>query len=353
MHETVTDTQEILFLSLFGVLDMIHIALSVYDPKGTYARHAGVVIASVLRNTNENVCFHILHDETLTKENRRRLEETANTSFSKSSREGHGTVDFVDVSTAFSSADDVDLEKISLRFTRGALFRLMLPDIMSHMDRIIYLDCDIVVTMDINDLWQKDLKGHAFAAVPLRNVITEDDALPLPSDSIKRSEIKTNAKGLNNERYINSGVLLLNLNKMRKTLSEGTMFKKAVHYIVAHGSALPDEEFLNVEYLGDILFLERRYNADPGDESYDDVFSMHRIWHFGGHSKIWDAFSGSNADVLYWHYLALTPWKEELIPSMLKAGTNPKYYHRHSCGCVKRLKTQITEEIKNALKFRK
>lgn len=332
---------------------MIHIALSVYDPKGTYSRHAGVVIASVLRNTDEDTCFHILHDETLTKENRRRLKETVNMSCSKSSRKGHGTVDFVDVSTAFSTVDDVDMEKISLRFTRGALFRLMLPDIMSNLDKVIYLDCDIVVTMDINDLWQKDLKGHAFAAVPLRNVTTEDDALPLPDDSIGRSEIKVNAKGLSDERYVNSGVLLLNLEKMRAALSEGTMFVKAVHYIVSHGSALPDEEFLNVEYLGDILFLERRYNADPGDENYNDVFSMQRIWHFGGHSKIWNAFSGSNADILYWHYLALTPWKEELISSMLKAGTNPRYYHRHSGGCVKRLKTQITEEITNAFKLRK
>lgn len=70
---------------------MIHIALSVYDPKGTYSRHAGVVMASVLRNTDATVCFHILHDETLTKENRRRLEETANTPLSRSTA-GGGTV---------------------------------------------------------------------------------------------------------------------------------------------------------------------------------------------------------------------------------------------------------------------
>lgn len=227
----------------------------------------------------------------------------------------------------------------------------MLPDIMSHLERIVYLDCDIVVTMDINDLWQKDLKGRALAAVPLRNVTTEDDALPLPDDSAGRSGAKADFKGQKDERYVNSGVLLMNLDKMKAALSGGTMFEKAVHYIVSHGSALPDEEFLNAEYLGDVLFLERRYNADPGDENYDDVFSMRRIWHFGGHSKPWNAFTGSNADILYWHYLALTPWKEELLPSMLKAGTNPQYYHRHSSGCVKRLNTQIAEEIKKALKF--
>ena len=105
---------------------MIHIALSVYDPKGTYSRHAGVVAASVLSNTDEDVCFHILHDETLTDENKRRLEETVSKSLSKSSGTGHGMIDFVDVSNAFSRVNDVDMEKISLRFTRGAGVRLVL-----------------------------------------------------------------------------------------------------------------------------------------------------------------------------------------------------------------------------------
>lgn len=331
---------------------MIHIALSVYDPKGTYSRHAGVVIASVLRNTDAPVCFHILHDETLTADNRNKLETIAMTSPSKSTEHTHGTVDFVDVSPILNKIDGVDIEKICLRFTKGALFRLMLPDIMTNLEKIIYLDCDMVVTLDIEELWRKDLNGHAFAAVPLSSVTTESDSLPLPDVSLPRSKIKTNNKGLNEERYVNSGMLLMNLKKMTAADNGGnSMFERAVHYIMNHKAALPDEEFLNTEYLGDIVFLERRYNADPGDENYKDVFSIPRIWHFGGHSKIWDAFSGSNADILYWHYLTFTPWKDELIPSMLRAGTNPKYYHRHSKACILRLQKQLKSNFNDLRKI--
>ena len=50
--------------------DMIHIALAFCDPKGTYARHAAVTMASIFANTKRNVCVYIIHDDTLSKENR-------------------------------------------------------------------------------------------------------------------------------------------------------------------------------------------------------------------------------------------------------------------------------------------
>ena len=62
---------------------VINIALTIYDPSGTYTRHAGVVIASVLRNTQTPVCFYILHDETLSADNQNKILETYCTSQQK------------------------------------------------------------------------------------------------------------------------------------------------------------------------------------------------------------------------------------------------------------------------------
>ncbi len=328
--------------------DTVHIALSVYDPKGTYSRHAGVVVASVLDNTDAHVCFHILHDETLTAENREKLTRTALETRSGKSGLLCGTINFVDVSDAFNKIMGVDIEKISLRFTKGALFRLAVPDVLPDLIKLIYLACDMVVTLDIGELWNKDIKGCAFAAVPLRNVTTEDDTLPLPDYAVTRDKIKTNKMGLSEERYVNSGMLLMDLHKIRERFGQRfSLMRRAFDYIVKHNALLPDEQYLNEEFLGDIMFLERRFNADPGDEQYENVFAIQRIWHFGGHSKVWNAFSGSNADVLYWHYLTCTPWKNELIESMFKAGTNPAYYHRHSKGCISRLKSQLKSNIQD------
>lgn len=59
-------------------VELIHIVLCIYDPKGTYARHAAVVMASIFMNTHSLINIHIIHDCTLTDENRMRLQKTAN-----------------------------------------------------------------------------------------------------------------------------------------------------------------------------------------------------------------------------------------------------------------------------------
>ena len=57
--------------------DTIHVALAIYDPKGTYSRHSGVVMFSLFQRTKSRVCVHVLHDQTLTEQNRAFLRETA------------------------------------------------------------------------------------------------------------------------------------------------------------------------------------------------------------------------------------------------------------------------------------
>lgn len=146
---------------------------------------------------------------------------------------------------------------------------------------------------------------------------------------------------------------MANLDRMRERSKDGEhLLDKALTYIQKYKVQLPDEAFLNAEYLGDILYLDPRYNTDPKDEIFEGVFEIERIWHFGGHLKPWNALTGTNADMLYWKYLSLTPWRDELWDSLFAAMSNEKYYHRHSKGCVKRLKSQVWDSMKDILKFR-
>ncbi|MBQ3695322.1 MAG: hypothetical protein IJQ77_07865, partial [Synergistaceae bacterium] len=55
----------------------VHVVMLVYDPQGTYSQHAGVVMTSIFENTQSKVIVHILHDETLTQDNRQKLIRTA------------------------------------------------------------------------------------------------------------------------------------------------------------------------------------------------------------------------------------------------------------------------------------
>ena len=57
--------------------DKIHVVLAVYDPRGTYSRHAGVVLVSMFSNTKSSMCVHILHDKTLNEDNKSKFIEQA------------------------------------------------------------------------------------------------------------------------------------------------------------------------------------------------------------------------------------------------------------------------------------
>ncbi|OUO95223.1 glycosyltransferase family 8 protein [Cloacibacillus sp. An23] len=316
---------------------MIHIALAIHDPNGTYARHAGVVIASVLRNTENPVCFHILHDETMTAENRGKLEEVFTVN-----DHGGGEICFEDMAR-YVECWAAKFDTVCGRFTRGAMFRLCLPEALHDVDYVIYLDCDVVVNLDISVLWNERINMSDKALAGVR----EDFSSPEPDMSEPCESIKTDKYGIADGRYINSGVLIMNLERLRSEYAcKGSLAKRAVAYAERCSPAYPDQDFLNAEYLCDILYLSRRYNEVPV-EDYKDVFHNEHIWHFFSKGKPWNVVRGSNADMLYWQNLMHTPWRGELVESFYNAAVNGQYYHRHSRECIDRLARQLVENIKN------
>lgn len=319
---------------------MIHVALSLYDKNGTYARHAGVLIASILRNTTEAICFHILCDDTLTEVNRRKLEET----YASNAQNKNGSIRFVDMYGYLEQYQDVDLDAIGGIFTRGALYRLCLPEALADVDEVIYLDCDIVVNLDINLLWNERLRDGAKDKYILAGV--REYQLPEPKSFVPRETIKTDKFGLSNDRYINSGVLLMNLEKIRSEYAvKNSLLARTVSYLAKHKAPYPDQDFLNAEYINMTLYVDGKYN-EPPIEDYEDVFNVEKIFHFYAKGKPWNLIRGSNADMLYWTNLTYTPWRGELIESFYKAASEGEFYHRHSRACVERLIKQLKNNIR-------
>ena len=130
--------------------DTVHIALGINDPQGDYSRHAGAMLASLFMHASGPVIAHIIHNDSLTAANRQKLQQVAQR-FGKEVR-------FYPVQLPAS------VRPLAGHVTEGALFRLLLPELVS-VDKIIYFDCDIVVTLDIALLWNIDLAGRPVAAV--------------------------------------------------------------------------------------------------------------------------------------------------------------------------------------------
>mgnify|MGYP002623641676 CR=1 FL=1 len=143
---------------------MIHVCFGLHDGDGRYSKFVGTTMASIFENTLAPVTIHILHDDSLSADNRDK--------FSYLAGRYAQHVNFHDVEEI--CADDIKFlrdklaDKIKLRFGIGAFYRLLIKKILAPLkiDKAIYLDADIIVNMDIDELWHRDLKNFPLAAVP-------------------------------------------------------------------------------------------------------------------------------------------------------------------------------------------
>lgn len=157
------------------------------------------------------------------------------------------------------------------RYSVAALFRLLLPELFpTDIDRVLYLDCDIVVERDISELWRLDLGDKAVWAVQNG---TDDDLQNYVLS--KFPEIQAGPEA----RYFNSGVILVNMAEWRRQrVSERTR-----DFLQQHSDRLifPDQDALNAVLAGHWGSLHPHWNKQilrahqPEQAAFDDPGILH------------------------------------------------------------------------------
>ena len=145
----------------------------------------------------------------------------------------------------FISCNEIckDLQKNN-DFPVSSYARLFIQDNIKE-DKIIYIDCDTAIRKNLNSLWKEDLGDNLIAGV-------ED---PLPSYLKEAIQMKKD------DRYINAGILVINLKKWR----EIDFKKKVLQYIKEHRNNVihHDQGIINGLCKGKILYLHPKYNLMP------------------------------------------------------------------------------------------
>jgi lipopolysaccharide biosynthesis glycosyltransferase len=307
----------------------IHVALAVHDPRGTYSQHAGVVMASIFGNTTGPVRVHILHDETLTEQNRCFLTETAETFSQK--------VNFHDISTYVGQLEDEILKGC------GTLFRLIIPDILP-LDKVIYMDCDIVVNMDIQELWNISVEGYSFAGALDGKI----------NSRFSRAALRKRRIGCDRRLYVNAGVLLMNLSKIREKYQLIQQYALWMKRYRGYARML-DQDFINSCFQNDIKILEKRFNNCSAHHHSDSNYDLnspdiaHSILHAIVGSKPWVSLRGSAMDRLYWKSFLRTPWgrlsADELVDMMIDIVQKSPLTHRQTPQCYRKIFGGLYDDV--------
>lgn len=260
----------------------INICLSCDD---NYAQHMAVTIASILKNkAPDDILDFCILDGGISQVNKNKIMQLSDI--------GDFNIEFIQVDNSlFNKCPIQDWTHLSIT----AYFRLILPAVKTNWDKIIYLDCDIVVKSSLNELFNTDLKNSYLAAVP---DISEEK----------------HAARLNICHYCNSGVLIFNAKKWREDNVSEKIFlwiKENENKIVLH-----DQDILNAVINNNILILDKKWNAQI-IRDYDEItyneWKNANILHFIHKKKPWIRYNGDEFTAEYSNYIKLTPWKKFLF----------------------------------------
>lgn len=263
----------------------VHIAFGLHDKNGNYSVWVGTAMQSVIEHTRAKICFHILHDSTLNEDNRKKLCQVAE-------RVGDRVLFHYFDEKCFDSICD----KVG-RFTIGTMFRIMLPEILPELSKIIYLDADLLVARDVEELWKMNIKNCCMMAAPDAGV-TKGNAI---STVVSSGEVSA-------DRYFNAGILYMNLDRIRQ---KGNLRLQVIEYVNEKENLLfPDQDALNALYTDDVIFLDDSWNYFVICMSLQQKMKVeNKIYHYAG--AILDMSSLSEIDFLYYQTIQRTLWGEE------------------------------------------
>jgi len=207
-------------------------------------------------------------------------------------------------------AEDVGLENAPTtdRYPREIYYRIFaakyLPD---TLDRVLYLDPDLIVNGSIEPLYHLSMEDYYFAA-----------ASHIGEFMHKVNELRLDLE--EDSPYINSGVMLMNLDRLRREQN----FEDVFRFIEAHRKKLilPDQDIISSLYGSRIYALDsfrynmterlfRRHAPFERDLNLDWVRRNSVIIHYCGRNKPWKETYFGQLDVFYRETVAHMKEREE------------------------------------------
>ena len=274
----------------------IHIALATDN---NYAVHCATTIASILSH-NTDVFFHILHSG-LSEVNMTKIEETI------TKLDFFSEVQFIDVSCNNFEKFPMNRPHIS----EATYYRLMLHEVLPTLDKVLYLDCDLLVLGDLKELYDLNIDDYFVAAA-------KDE-----TDNYHKHRLHV-------KDYFNAGVSLLNLKALRR--APGSIL---FHDALAHNAdkiECQDQDIMNIAFNHNVKLIPITYNANSTmfhpdiftDASYsvaDERRAKYepKILHFTGEHKPWQFTCCHPLKSAYLKYLLRTEFKLEAFKQLCLA----------------------------------
>ncbi len=242
----------------------INVAFAVND---SYVEHLNVTIYSILRNNpRNNFTFYVLCDS-LTDRSKEKI------NLIKSFYQ-NVSIDVIELKDKEYGFNKFKIPQNVSFITKEMYFRYALPEVLQGVDKVLYLDADLVALGDLEGLYKEDVNKY-YVAGAVDAGIAPRFPEHLPSLGMSSNDI-----------YINSGVLLMNLARMRhdnitkKLLDNTKQYEKQLLF--------PDQDAINLTLKGFIKPIKPIYNFTDQNMLEDKIdIDDVKVVHFTGGIKPW------------------------------------------------------------------
>ena len=199
---------------------------------------------------------------------------------------------------------------MSAHISIATYYRLFAERVLPHtIEKILYLDCDIVVRDSLQELWDTNLDSYALAAVYQSHEHSEG--------SERGPRAYTRLSIPKEDGYFNAGVLLINLKYWREKSVTQRLFdfiKEHHNLIHAHDQdtlnavLYKETKVLNPTWNYRECFMDGRKYTYPSKIDYSKLPEYPVVIHFVSKPKPWQYFCRHPFRNEYYKYLYETPF---------------------------------------------
>lgn len=258
----------------------------VYASDNGFAEVLGVSLTSLYENSKdaEDIVVYVL-DSGISKENREKLS-------SLSGKYGRSGIKFI------SARDISKILSMNVNTDRGSLSQyarlFVSSDLPKELERVLYLDCDIIINKSISELWQIDMKGKTIAAL---------------KDAFSK-QYRKNIDLQPHDIMFNSGVMLIDLDRWKEQQVE----KRLLKFIKKRGGRIQqgDQGALNAVLSKDTLCLHPRFNSVTifYDFTYPELLTYRKPVDYYSPKEVKEAVEDPVLIHFTTSFLSKRPWYE-------------------------------------------
>ena len=259
----------------------------------SYVKYMAATMISILINSkpNENVIFHVLiSNDDLCLEDENRLLSI------KSIKNCDIKFYNPDINKCIPYSKKIRKGKF---WPLSAFYRLQIPSLIKDVDRLLYLDCDMIVNTSLSELFTMDISNY-YAVVT--NSVFGEEIIRL------KKRLGFNEKDF----YFCSGFLLIN-NKLFIESNLESQFISCSEKL--NELFYADEDILNLALKDKVKILEDKWAYVAIKHFYDEPSPIKdiKIIHYGGpNAKPWEENSVETYHIIeWWKYFTLTEWYKE------------------------------------------